>query len=130
MTSTGQFEYTGRMTPLHLSARALDAMLGEWKTEGTAYQALADRIGLLIADGRIPGGSRLPAERELSERLALSRSTIGAAYGELRASGYLQSVRGSGSIAKNPAVDHAAPSENLGVINFTQAALPAIAGVD
>ncbi|UFS58445.1 aminotransferase-like domain-containing protein [Subtercola endophyticus] len=118
------------MTALHLSARALDAMLGEWKTEGTAYQALADRIGLLIADGRVPGGSRLPAERELSERLGLSRSTIGAAYAELRASGYLQSVRGSGSIAKNPAVESVEQPVSTGVINFTQAALPALAGVD
>ncbi|MCU1478683.1 MAG: PLP-dependent aminotransferase family protein [Subtercola sp.] len=118
------------MTALHLSARALDAMLGEWVTEGSAYRALADRIGLLIADGRIPGGSRLPAERELSERLSLSRSTIGAAYAQLRASGYLESVRGSGSIAKNPAVDRGDPHESTGVINFTQAALPAVAGVD
>ncbi|MCU1481213.1 MAG: PLP-dependent aminotransferase family protein [Subtercola sp.] len=105
-------------------------MLGEWKTEGTVYQALADRVGLLIADGRIPGGSRLPAERELSERLGLSRSTIGAAYAELRASGYLQSVRGSGSIAKNPAVEATEHVVSSGVINFTQAALPAVAGVD
>ncbi|GGF35991.1 MocR-like transcription factor YczR [Subtercola lobariae] len=118
------------MTALQLSARALDAMLGEWLTDGSAYRALADRIGLLIADGRIAGGSRLPAERELSERLKLSRSTIGAAYAELRASGYLHSVRGSGSIAKNPAVDQTEPREAPGVINFTQAALPAISGVD
>src|ERR1700709_2078778 len=118
------------MTALHLSARALDGMLGDWRTDASAYKALADRIGLLIADGRIPGGSRLPAERELSERLEVSRSTIGAAYGELRAYGALQSIRGSGSVAMNPGVGHSELRETFGVMNFTQAALPAVAGVD
>ncbi|MEA9983927.1 PLP-dependent aminotransferase family protein [Subtercola sp. RTI3] len=91
------------MTALHLSARALDQLLGDWKTGASTYSSLADRIRLLVLDGRIPAGSRLPAERELSARLTLSRSTIGAAYAELRASGFLRSVRGSGSIAQQPA---------------------------
>ncbi|MEF2976466.1 aminotransferase-like domain-containing protein [Subtercola sp. YIM 133946] len=118
------------MSALHLSARALDGMLGDWRSDGSAYRSLADRIGLLISDGRIPGGSGLPAERELSQRLNLSRSTIGAAYAELRASGYLESVRGSGSVAKNPAAAPTEAREAGGMINFTQAALPAVAGVD
>ena len=53
------------MSPNQLTARALETLLGEWRTNGTAYRALADRIRLLTLDGRIPTDSRLPAERDL-----------------------------------------------------------------
>ena len=49
-----------------------------------AYAALADRIRLLVLDGRLALGTRLPAERELAAHLTLSRTTISAAYAELR----------------------------------------------
>ena len=67
-----------------LSARALETLLGDWRGDGSAYQALAERIRLLILDGRIPVDTRLPAERDLAERLGLSRTTVTAAYRELR----------------------------------------------
>ncbi|WP_253202166.1 PLP-dependent aminotransferase family protein [Subtercola sp. PAMC28395] len=105
------------MTSLRLSARALENLLGEWRTgSATTYVALADRIRLLSLDGRIPGGSRLPAERELAARLSLSRSTIGAAYAHLRESGYVESIRGSGSVTRYqpPATTHAGFHIGLG----------------
>ena len=55
---------------------------------GSAYQALADRIRLLILDGRIALGTRLPAERDLAEHLGLSRTTVSAAYRDLREHGF------------------------------------------
>ncbi|GAA0990401.1 aminotransferase-like domain-containing protein [Subtercola frigoramans] len=105
------------MTALRLSARALENLLGEWRIgSATTYVALADRIRLLSLDGRIPGGSRLPAERELAARLSLSRSTIGAAYAHLRESGYVESIRGSGSVTRYqpPATTHAGFHIGLG----------------
>ena len=57
---------------------------------GSAYQALADRIRLLILDGRIPVDTRLPAERDLAERLGLSRTTVTAAYRHLREQGLVR----------------------------------------
>ncbi|RFA06952.1 hypothetical protein B7R21_17720 [Subtercola boreus] len=90
------------MTALHVSARSLVLSLGDWAGDGPAYRALADRIRLLVLDGRILVGSRLPAERELSTRLELSRSTVAAAYRELREAGFLTSVRGSGSVTRIP----------------------------
>lgn len=135
------------MAVTSISARALEHLIGDWRDAGSTstYLALANRIRLLILDGRIPSGSRVPAERELSTRLELSRSTIAAAYAELRSSGYLHSVRGSGSVARipgSPAGSAPVGSRPFGsdptdtvwnasepLLNFTEASLPAIAGV-
>lgn len=67
------------------------------------YRALADQIRLLIIDGRVPVGARLPSERDLAMALGRSRSTVVAAYLHLRDAGYLTSRQGSGSIAALPA---------------------------
>ena len=86
-----------------LTARSVENLLGDWRAGGAAaYLALAERIRLLVLDGRIPVDTRLPAERELSERLGVSRTTVTAAYRHLREAGYLDSVRGSGSAARLP----------------------------
>ena len=64
-----------------LTARGLASALGEWRIDAApAYQALADRVRLLVLDGRLPLGTRLPAERELASHLGLSRTTVSAAY--------------------------------------------------
>jgi len=118
------------MSPNQLTARALETLLGEWRTGGSAYRALAERIRLLTLDGRIPTESRLPAERDLGTRLGLSRTTVTAAYRELREAGYLRSVQGSGSIARLPG--SSAPSEPpaaAGLLDFGQAVLPAWTGL-
>ena len=48
-----------------ISARALSAALGGWRTREPAYEALADGIRLLCLDNRIAPRTALPAEREL-----------------------------------------------------------------
>jgi DNA-binding FadR family transcriptional regulator len=70
------------MTQANLSARALTGLLNGWQASpaGPAYSMLADRIRLLVLDGRIALGTRLPAERELAAQLGLSRTTVSAAY--------------------------------------------------
>jgi DNA-binding transcriptional MocR family regulator len=62
-----------------------------------AYLALARQVQLLVSEGRLPVGTRMPAERELATAMELSRTTIATAYETLRADGYLRSRRGSGS---------------------------------
>ncbi len=64
-----------------VSARSLSQLLGDWRAmeSGAAYTGLADRIRLLVLDGRIPLGTRLPAERELAGVQGLSRTTVTAA---------------------------------------------------
>ncbi|WP_159499975.1 PLP-dependent aminotransferase family protein [Microbacterium sp. 18062] len=83
-----------------ISARALAALLGGWRTSEPAYEALADGIRLLILDNRIAPRTALPAERELAGVLAVSRTTIAAAYRSLRESGHIRSIRGSGSVTQ------------------------------
>ncbi len=68
-----------------------------------AYRGLAEALRVLIGDGRIPAGVRLPSERELTVALDVSRTTVTRAYADLREHGYLVSRRGSGSVAARPA---------------------------
>ncbi|MDT0268805.1 PLP-dependent aminotransferase family protein [Streptomyces sp. DSM 44915] len=68
-----------------------------------AYRALADGVRLLVLEGRVPVGARLPAERELAGALAVSRTTVAAAFEALRGEGFLQSRRGAGSWTAVPA---------------------------
>jgi DNA-binding transcriptional MocR family regulator len=80
----------------------LARLLGQWhalpgRHRSPDYAALAGAIRGLLADGRLPLGVRLPAERELAEALAVSRTTVTAAYRALRESAHLTSRRGAGS---------------------------------
>ena len=110
-----------------LSARALETLLGEWRSDGSAYQALAERVRLLILDGRVPVDTRLPAERDLAERLGLSRTTVTAAYRHLREHGLVQSLRGSGSVARLPGAPSTLPAPPAAeYIDFSKAAPPAL----
>jgi DNA-binding transcriptional MocR family regulator len=76
-------------------------LLGQWRATGgqrlPEYAALAGAVRGLLRDARLSLGVRLPAERELADALAISRTTVTAAYRELRESGHLTSRRGAGS---------------------------------
>ena len=80
---------------VEMPARALDVdllarELGNWRTSsrsGPAYHGLADAIRLLIVDGRLPVGARLPSERAMADTLRVSRTTVTAAYAALRDDG-------------------------------------------
>jgi DNA-binding transcriptional MocR family regulator len=114
------------MSDAQLTARSLEQLLGSWRTGAAGYQALADRIRLLVLDGRIPIGTRLPAERDLAGRLQLSRTTVAAAYRQLREAGFVDSVRGSGSVARLPGRTLPLPAAGgEGMLDFTKASLPA-----
>ncbi|MEO3769309.1 PLP-dependent aminotransferase family protein [Micromonospora sp. B9E7] len=80
----------------------LARLLGQWhalpgRRRSPDYAALAGAVRGLLADGRLPLGVRLPAERELAEALRISRTTVTAAYRHLRETGHLASRRGAGS---------------------------------
>jgi len=110
-----------------LTSRGLAAALGPWRTDAPAYQALADRVRLLVLDGRLALGTRLPAERELASHLGLSRTTVTAAYAQLRESGHLDSVRGSGSVVRLPSRAEAdAPPLETDLIDLSKATLPPV----
>ncbi|MQY11839.1 Histidinol-phosphate aminotransferase [Streptomyces sp. RB5] len=98
-----------------------------------AYRALADGVRLLVLEGRLPVATRLPAERELALAMAVSRTTIAAAYEHLRSAGFLESRRGAGSWTSLP-TGHPLPARGLeplppdmigSMIDLGCAALPA-----
>jgi 2-aminoadipate transaminase len=62
------------------------------------YIQLAAAVAEAIRAGRIPVGARLPSERLYAEALGVSRTTITAAYQELRAMGLLRGYVGRGAI--------------------------------
>ena len=50
-----------------------------------------------IQQGRLPAGSTLPPSRTLARELAVARSVVVEAYGQLVAEGYLEARQGSGT---------------------------------
>lgn len=60
------------------------------------FQSVAEQIARLIDEGAFPPGTRLPGERELAERLGVSRVTIREAEIALQAVGRLEIKTGSG----------------------------------
>lgn len=102
---------------------------------GGRTRGVAAALRALIVDGRLLPGDRLPAERALATALDLSRSTVTAAYDQLRHEGYLVGRRGAGTFVGLPAVaspgrpdeEYRATPQTL--IDLTAAALPAPAGL-
>jgi GntR family transcriptional repressor for pyruvate dehydrogenase complex len=60
----------------------------------STFEETVERLGTAIRLGLLPAGSRLPPERELSEQLGISRSTLRQAITTLTQSGHLTSTRG------------------------------------
>jgi DNA-binding transcriptional MocR family regulator len=86
------------------SSRRLADLLGRIADDrGPRYAALASRIRVLTADGRLPVGARLPAERDLAAAVGLSRTTVRAAYARLREDGWATARQGAGTWTALPA---------------------------
>ncbi len=84
------------------TARLSDLVGDVTRERSPAYVSLAGRLRLLVADGRVPVGDRLPAERELAVSLHLSRATVAAAYRLLRDQGWADARQGSGTWTRLP----------------------------
>ena len=77
--------------------------------DGPLYRSLADALKRAIDRGEIALGTVLPPERTLARSLSVSRATVVAAYDRLKAEGWLQSRRGSGTWVRAPQSDGAIP---------------------
>lgn len=89
---------------MKVSPDRLAALLGSWAAgTGPLYERLAAAIRDAIERGELPPGSVLPTERDLAARLALSRTTVVSAYGELKGGdGRLESRQGRGTWVTGP----------------------------
>jgi DNA-binding transcriptional MocR family regulator len=113
-------ELAGRRLDVDLLAREL----GHWRTSsvsGPAYQGLADGLRMLIVDGRLPVGAQLPSERALADALRVSRTTVTAAYTQMRDDGYLNGRRGARSTTALP-IAPSAVATTTGPASFNLAA--------
>jgi len=95
----------------------IERALGRWRQrQGSLAVRLSDAIRDAIASGDLSPGRRLPAERALTAALGVSRSTVVAAYDQLRSEGWLESRQGSGTfvsaVATSAVAPHASTSTN------------------
>jgi DNA-binding transcriptional MocR family regulator len=117
---------------LRVNGAAFAKLLGSWRTADDRQLAsrLAERTILLIRDGRLPAGMQLPAERDLATALGISRTTIAAAYDQMRSQDVLDSRRGSGTWvaiegSSRTTVTPWLPGGSGVRLDLSQAALPA-----
>lgn len=87
--------------PASVSAARVATLVGAFDRT-PAYAGLADALVLLIGDGRIGLDVRLPSERELTEALQVSRTTVTRAYAVLRDAGYAEARQGAGTFTRVP----------------------------
>ncbi|MHB1295710.1 MAG: FadR/GntR family transcriptional regulator [Anaerolineae bacterium] len=72
------------------------------------YQQVADRIQALIADESLHPGQKLPGERELAERLGVSRPVVREAVRSLAVRGLVTVKPGCGTYIRQPSLRDAA----------------------
>ena len=72
------------------------------------FEQLASAIRAAIIDGRVIGGERLPAARDLAESLGVNMHTVLRAYGVLRDERLIELHRGSGAVVAVRIGGHAA----------------------
>ena len=78
------------------------------------YEQVKDSLRRLIVSGALPPDEKLPSVRELASQLVINPNTIQRAYRELEHEGYIVSVPGRGSFAREMAgVDSARRDELL-----------------
>lgn len=87
------------------------------------FQSVAEQISQLIDEGAFPPGTRLPGERELAERLGVSRVTIREAEIALQAVGRLEIKTGSGVYVSERQPDEQAALPNVSAFEVTEARL-------
>lgn len=62
---------------------------------------VTDQLADVIVAGEVPPGGQLPSERDLAERLGVSRPTVRAALARLAASGLVETRQGGGSTVRD-----------------------------
>jgi GntR family transcriptional repressor for pyruvate dehydrogenase complex len=83
------------VTPVQVLSHLPEAVLRPVRGHH-AFEACVEQLATAIRLGVYPRGSTLPAERELAERLEVSRATLREAMAALRQAGLVETTRGRG----------------------------------
>ena len=70
------------------------------KSSVPLYRQIVAQIQEMILSGKLPPGTRLPAERSLATTLGVNRTTVVNAYQELQADGWVEAHVGRGTIVR------------------------------
>jgi molybdate-binding protein/DNA-binding transcriptional regulator YhcF (GntR family) len=76
-----------------------------FRPDESLYLQIADHFRRLVAVGRLRPGERVPAIRELAQRLGLDSGTVARAYQALEREGVIVGRRGSGSFVSTVATE-------------------------
>ncbi|MFZ3130268.1 MAG: GntR family transcriptional regulator, partial [Desulfosporosinus sp.] len=69
------------------------------------YEQIVDQIGLLVAEGQLKPGDRLPSERELVEQFQVCRAAIREAISALEMMGLIEVRAGEGMYIRQENID-------------------------
>ena len=72
------------------------------QTTGAKYTVIADALGTAIDRGALPGGTRLPPQRDLAARLGVDLTTVTRAYDAARRRGLIEARGRAGSFVRAP----------------------------
>lgn len=93
-------------SPVAETAPAKSLKIQRIERSGTLSSQVTVHLEKLIVDHQLAPGGRLPTERELAERFAVSRTVIREAVRGLVAKGMLEVNPGSGTIIRRPTSAH------------------------
>ncbi len=77
------------------------------------WMQLRNRIVYLIASGEYQPGDKLPTVREMAVEFGVNFNTVSKVYQSLERDGYIETRRGKGSFAAQPAREVESPVESL-----------------
>lgn len=82
------------------------------KSAVPAYRQIVESARVLLVEGRLAPGTRLPSVRRLAMELGVHFNTVSLAYRELADEGWLDLRHGSGAIV----IERGAPTAKAGVL--------------
>ena len=91
------------------------------RSGGKLYRTIVQAIIADVSAGVYPIGSRLPAERDLTERFGVSRPTIREAMIALEMQGLVEARKGSGVFVLASSSDEAGEEFDIGAFEITEA---------
>ncbi len=78
-----------------------------------AYRQIVDEVRMLLVEGALTPGTRLPSVRRLAMELGVHFNTVGEAYRELESEGWIQIQQGRGATVLSRQKPETASPERL-----------------